>query len=427
MRPLLEPRHFKFIKGGRWGSKSITVCKILLSRGNSEKATFLFTREIQESIEASIYADLKRLIEDLNYTNYKVTEKNIVNNLTGSNFIFKGLARQDKRQTVKSLSRVKYCMVEEAQSISKASLDILVPTIRDAGSELWFLYNPFLPDDPVELLRQSIPDDEKIDIEINAFDNPFNSKETLKDIARLKDQYDRGVNQDYLHIVLGQPIGFSDFTVFRIADIQSTINRQVSDEGQIQIGVDIARMGGDKTILVKRKGLKMIDYKMFPMMKGDILLNEIVSFCNKDTSVKIKVDETGIAGGYIVDFLTNYGYNAESVSFGRQAKEPDKYNNAISEMWFEFQSKIDTISLMDIPELKSQLCTREYFYDKQGIGKKCIESKDSYKKRGFKSPDFADAVLLCFYDTDNNLIVSDGKVRGEIDKSYIIREERFKY
>ena len=401
MKALDEPTHFKFIWGGRWGGKSISVCKKILNIADFKKARFLCTRDIRESIDESFKADLSDLIDSLDYNDFKITNKEIINSRTNSKLIFKGLLYQGKKQTIKSLSNVDYCIVEEAQTVKKDSLDILYPTIRKAGSQIWFIYNLLFPDDPVELLRQSIPDNEKTEININCFDNPYLSEEALKDIARLKEQYEKGENQDYLHIVMGQPLGFSEFTVFRLQEVQDAIERKIKDEGQIVVGIDIARMGGDKTIFIKCKGLKMIDYKMFSVMKGDLLLKEIITFVNNDTSIKINIDETGIAGGYIADWLNSKGFKkTTSINFGKAAKDPDKYNNAISEMWFEFKSKINDVEIMNIPELKSQLITREYKYDNKE--RKCIEPKDSYKKRGYKSPDFADALLLCYYENIEN-------------------------
>jgi phage terminase large subunit len=399
MKPIRENRRFKFFRGGRWGSKTITACKEALRKGNNQKLRILCGREYQNSIEESTYADLSNLINELDYSDYKITSKDIYNERTGTKFIFKGLHGQDKTQSIKSLSNIDLFIGDEAQNFSHGSLNILVPTIRKSNSELWFLYNPNLPDDPVDVLRRSIPENEKVDIEILCFDNPFLSEVSLKDIARIKAQYDNGENEDYLHVCLGQPIGISDYTVFRLKEIQEAMSRIISDEGQEVVGIDLARMGGDKIIFIKRKGLKMTDYKMFPQIKGDVLLNEIISFVKNNVNTRINIDETGIAGGYIADFLKSKGFrNVESINFGRAAKDNDKYNNAITEMWFEFKEKINEVQLMPLPDLRMQLTTREYKYDNKE--RKCIESKADYKKRGYKSPDFADAALLAYYNTE---------------------------
>jgi phage terminase large subunit len=393
------PKRFKFAWGGRWGSKTHSACKIALYLASQEKARFLFTREIQNTIAESLHAELKELIYNLGYDEYKVTENYIFNTKTKSEFIFKGLQQQDRKQTIKSLSNVKYCIVEEAQTISKASLDILVPTIRKANSELWFLYNKILADDPVESLRLSVDESEKIEINILAQDNLFNSKETLRDIARLKRQYEDGINDDYLHVVLGHPASLSDRVILTIRDIEQAINRNINDEGAIEIGVDVARFGKDRTVFFKRKGMKIIDWKVYKKKSTIEVCGLLVEFVGRsNTDVLIKIDDTGI-GGSITDFMQENGYNVEPIIFGAKSSEPDKYNNLITEMWFYFQSILKDVCLPDLQELKSELSTREYKIDMKG--RKQVESKEDYKKRYNKSPDLADALLLCYYENNS--------------------------
>jgi phage terminase large subunit len=98
----------------------------------------------------------------------------------------------------------------------------------------------------------------------------------------------------------------------------------------------------------------------------------------------------------LTDILKSKGYNIFPVNNGQQAKDSDRYNNAISEQWFELKEKINEISLPDIQDLKTELMMREWKLDNKG--RRIIESKEEYKKKGFRSPDFADALLLCFYN-----------------------------
>lgn len=295
MHPFYLPKRFKFAWGGRWGSKTHSACKIALHLGSQEKARFLFTREIQNTIAESLYAELKELIYGLDYWEYKIYDSYIFNTKTKSEFIFKGLQQQDRKQTIKSLANVKYCIVEEAQTISKASLDILVPTIRKAGSELWFLYNQMLPDDPVEVLKRSIEEKEKLEVNILAFDNLFNSVETKKDIERLKRQYEDGTNDDYLHVVLGHPASLSDRVVLGIREVQETVNRVIDTEGAIEIGVDVARFGKDRTVFFKRKGMKIVDWKVYKKKSITDICGLLVDFVGRhNTDIMIKIDDTGI-------------------------------------------------------------------------------------------------------------------------------------
>jgi phage terminase large subunit len=109
----------------------------------------------------------------------------------------------------------------------------------------------------------------------------------------------------------------------------------------------------------------------------------------------IKIDDTGLGGG-VSDFMTANGYNIWPIVFGSRSTDPDKYNNLITEMWFYFKSIIDKVSIPDLQELKSELSTREYKIDMKG--RKQIESKEDYKKKYSKSPDLADALLMCYYE-----------------------------
>lgn len=395
--PIYYFKRFKFCWGGRWGSKTHSIGKALLYIANEKKCRILCTREIQNTLAESVHAELKTLIYELEYDNYKVTEKEIYNEKTQSEFIFKGLQQQDRRQTIKSLSGIDYCWVEEAQTISKSSLDILVPTIRKSKSELWFSYNKILADDPVENLRRSISENEKIEINILAYDNLFNSQETKKDIQRLKEQYDNGENDDYLHIVLGHPASLSDKVILSIKEIEESINRKIKNEGQIEIGVDVARFGKDRTIFFKRKGMKIIDWKVYKKKSLTEISGYLIDFIGRhNTNIVVKIDDTGIGGG-LSDMLIENGYNVWPIIFGSKSTEPNKYNNLITEMWFYFKSIIKEICLPDIQELKSELSTREYKIDMKG--RKQVESKEDYRKKYSKSPDFADALLMCYYES----------------------------
>jgi phage terminase large subunit len=398
MYPIFTEKRFKFFRGGRWGSKTRSACKAALHIANKRKARVLCTREIQNTLEESIHAELKELIFNLMYSNYRVSNNSIFNIETDSKFIFKGLQQQDKKQTIKSLANIDICIVEEAQTVSKSSLDILVPTIRKSGSEVWFFWNPLLGDDPVENLRRSIPDEEKVDIYINAYDNLFNSSETWKDIKRLKSQYENEENDDYLHVVLGEPATLSDRVVLTSRQIQDAINREVDSEGAIEIGADIARFGKDRIVFMKRKGMKVIDWKIYRKKSITETAGLLIDFVGRhNTEILVKIDDTGVGGG-VTDILMSDGYNVEPIIFGAKSNDTDKYTNLNTEMWFYFQSIVNKCSLPDIQELKSELTTREYKIDMKG--RKQIESKEEYKKRFHKSPDLADGALLCFFESN---------------------------
>ncbi len=135
------------IYGGRFSLKSHTVARYLLIRGREKKTRIACFREFQSSIAESSHQLLKDLIELYNLTDYEVTDKAIINTITGSDFLFKGLWNNE--QSIKSIEAIDIAWVEEAQTVTKDSLDVLTPTIRKPGSQIIYTYNRLHEDDPV--------------------------------------------------------------------------------------------------------------------------------------------------------------------------------------------------------------------------------------------------------------------------------------
>ena len=392
MEAIWEKVRYKFCRGGRGGGKSDSAIKAVLYICNEKKTRVLCCREIQDSIEDSIYTLICDYIRKLQYNDFKILDKSIVHK-NGSNIIFKGLLYEARKQKIKSYSNIDICLVEEAQAVSKGSIDVLYPTIRKPGSEIWFLYNRLEENDPVHVFEQSIPDEEKIVIDINYYDNPFLPEELKKDAARSKKQYENEENDDYPHMWLGHPRNMSDLCIIGLKAVQDAMVREVEDEGQIFVGADIARFGDDRIVFVKRKGLKMIDKKVYKHKSVTQTANLLKEFVNFDKSITIRVDDTGVGGG-VTDILKDDFYNVDPINFQEKANDPDKYYNKISELWFEFKKNLHLFQLISSMDLIDELTTRKYLFDNKG--RRQVESKKEYKKRFSKSPDEADATLLCF-------------------------------
>lgn len=135
------------VYGGRFSLKSHTVARVLLIRARQEKVRIGCFREFQNSIAESSHQLLADLIKEYEMYDFQVTDKTIVNTVTGSDFIFKGLHHND--QNIKSTEGIDIAWVEEAQTISKDSIEILTPTVRKEGSQIIYTYNRLLEDDPV--------------------------------------------------------------------------------------------------------------------------------------------------------------------------------------------------------------------------------------------------------------------------------------
>jgi len=135
------------VYGGRFSLKSHTVARLLLIRARMEKTRVACFREFQNSISESSHQLLKDLIKEYELTDFEVTDKSIVNTITGSDFIFKGLHHNE--QNVKSTEGIDIAWIEEAQTVSKNSIEVLTPTVRKEGSQIIYTYNRLLENDPV--------------------------------------------------------------------------------------------------------------------------------------------------------------------------------------------------------------------------------------------------------------------------------------
>jgi phage terminase large subunit len=167
-------------------------------------------REVQRSIADSV----KQLIEDKIEAYglsafFKITEGEIVGQ-NGSKIIFRGM-QNHTAASIKSLEGFDVAWVEEAQTISAKSLELLTPTIRKEGSEIWFSWNPENKDDPVDALLRAGEIEGSIVRLVNWNDNPWFPDELRKDMQRDK----RRDPDKYAHVWEGEYRGMSEARVFR--------------------------------------------------------------------------------------------------------------------------------------------------------------------------------------------------------------------
>ena len=208
-KELFQPHRYKVLYGGRGSGKSFSVATALIFLSNAVKLRILCCREIQNSIRDSSYQILKDSAERLGIThNFTFKEAEIVNNLTGSRFIFSGLLRNEN--SIRSKEGIDIVWVEEASSVSKSSWDVLIPTIRKAGSEIWLTFNPLTFDDPTNRFIDNPPPNAWVQ-KVNYTENPF-----FPDVLRQEMEYDKKNDYErYLHVWEGFPLTISDAQIFR--------------------------------------------------------------------------------------------------------------------------------------------------------------------------------------------------------------------
>ena len=381
------------IEGGRYSLKSHTAARAILLRCRSEKIRVVCLRQFQRNIGDSSYQLLIDLIQQYGFDEFKWTNDEIINTVTGANIIFKGLDR-NVESTIKSLEGVDLVWIDEAQTITLKSIRILIPTVRKPGSQLIWTLNRLTDLDPV--IAYFITDPPRDDVWHLVVDYRIAEKNGwLSDEIRSEIEYSK-INhpEDYAHDYLGKALNQSDKSILSVARVLAAMNRAADTDGAEEIGVDVARMGGDRTEFVKRKGPAETKRATYTKLRTTEVCDKLELFVDYDKTVLIKIDDTGVGGG-VTDEMTKRGYNVMAINFGARASDANKYPNLISEAWFYMQTIIDSISLVNDKDLLTELSNREWAMDQRG--RRGVESKDSYKKRGFRSPDKADATILCFY------------------------------
>lgn len=143
---LMEPHPYKVAYGGRFGLKTRSFATAILALGAQRPLRVLCCREIMHSIKDSVHEELRGIIDTAGLgTFYDVLDTEI-RGKNGTTIIFAGL-HGHSAQSIKSYAGIDICWVEEAQTVEKRSWDILIPTIRKPGSEIWVSFNPNLDDD----------------------------------------------------------------------------------------------------------------------------------------------------------------------------------------------------------------------------------------------------------------------------------------
>ena len=168
---LFKPSRYKVMYGGRGGSKSWGVARALLLMGMDNRLLILCAREYQNSIDDSVHKLLSTQIELLGLQSFYKVQNNVITGKNGTEFIFKGI--KVNISSIKSFEAVDIVWVEEAQTVSKNSWDVLIPTIRKKGSEIWLTFNPLLETDNTYQRFVVKPPPTATVVKLNYSDNPF--------------------------------------------------------------------------------------------------------------------------------------------------------------------------------------------------------------------------------------------------------------
>jgi phage terminase large subunit len=213
-KPLLQPARYKGAHGGRGSGKSHFFAEYIVEQHIIDpNESTVCVREIQKSLDQSVKRLLENKIQSMNAGTYFDVQDARIKSQQGSGLIiFQGM-QNHTAESIKSLEGYRRAWVEEGQSLSQTSLDLLRPTIfRLPNSEMLASWNPKHGTDPIDkLLRGTEPPPESIVVSVNWADNPW-----FPDSLKQEMEYDRKRDRDkYLHVWEGQYQSSSEARVFR--------------------------------------------------------------------------------------------------------------------------------------------------------------------------------------------------------------------
>ena len=169
---LFEPHRYKVLHGGRGSGKSWAAAKALLIHGLKNKERILCAREVQKSIKDSVKKLLDDQIQEMGLGDHYESLQTEIRGRNGTEFIFTGLSDQTA-DSVKSYEGVTKVWIEEGQTVSKRSWDILIPTIRRPGSEIWVTFNPCLESDDTYVRFVKNQPTNSLVMQVNYSENPW--------------------------------------------------------------------------------------------------------------------------------------------------------------------------------------------------------------------------------------------------------------
>jgi hypothetical protein len=391
-----QPGRYLGAWGGRGSGKSndraqAVVLKMIMAPGSR----IVCLREVQNSIKDSVYQLICDWIERLGVGPLFDVTRDEIRGPGGSVCIFRGMKDQNA-ESIKSLEGYTVAWFEEAQTCSQRSLDLLRPTIRAPGSQLWFTWNPRKKTDPVDVfLRQrQLPD--AVVVRANYSDNPWFPAE-----LEGERQIDaRGDEPRYRNIWLGDYEELSDAQLISAAlvDRARKAKVQATRFDEVIMAVDVARYGDDETVICFRRGRDAYSEPWVAYAKLDTMevAARVATHFDRVKPNALFVDETGVGAG-VVDRLRQLGYPVTPVNFGAR---PDgmtdaKTANKRAEMWVRMREWLrGEVGIPDDPALEAQLTGVEYKHDANNAI--LLEKKEDMKKRGLPSPDRADALALTF-------------------------------
>jgi phage terminase large subunit len=296
-------------------------------------------------------------------------------------------------------------VVDEASGVREGIFEAIEGSMTSAGAKVLLLGNPTsLKGTFYEAFhkRRGLWKT----IHISAFDTPNLTKNDVVLPSLVTPQWVADAEQNwgkdsYLYQVrvMGEFPSESEDTLIPLKLVELAANSEPSKDQRdqvIELGVDVARFGSDKTAICVRRGGQIISLESFGRQDTMSTAGRVANMAREYSPQAIRVDEIGIGAG-VVDRLNELEIkNVIGVNVARRASRSEQFVNLRAELYDGLRERFAEyrIWIPNNSDLISQLASVKYSFSSSGQMR--IEGKDELRSRGERSPDLADAVMLAF-------------------------------
>ena len=456
-----EPIRNRVLHGGRASSKSWDAAGFATYLATNFQVKFLCVRQFQNRITDSVYSLLKIQIERFQLRDQFAIQKRTITSDAGAEFMFYGLARNIEE--IKSIESVDILWIEEANTLTAAQWEILEPTIRKEGSQVWLTFNPGYVTDFVWQRFVVSPPPGTLVRQINYNENPFLSRTMHRIIRNAFDEDEESAR----HVYLGEPRTDNPTAVIKRSWVEAAIG---AVEKIAAKDPDLARTmrAGGKVV-----GFDVADGSDEEMAPNDhcanvLRIGSVATWCDEWKAgedeipkscartyktaqlhgASIRYDSIGVgasAGGKFDELnelpanaskrVRYLKFNAGGGVFKPEAmyvadaqqriSNEDYFSNIKAQAWWlvadRFRNTYDYLmngndkytadeliaidpNMPHLEKLKTELSTPKRDFDANGRVK--VESKKDLAKREIASPNLADAFIMAYAPGDAPMVIS---------------------
>ena len=437
-KPFCQPARYKTAYGGRASSKTWTFAHLMVADAARQNIRIACCRQHQNSIRESVKTTIEIAIRRLGLQDFFDIQQHVINGANGSHFFFTGL--EEKRESIRGWESVNRVWVEEAQNMTPETAEILIPTLRTAGCEIWLTWNPKNRTDWVWDRFIVHPRQDDVIAKVNWRDNPWFPEES--EIERRACEIE--TPELYAHIWEGEPDdGGGDRKILTYDILRNCIDayrrglhKQASGQLVLDAGLDIADGGGDSNALVIRRGPIIESAESWHPAESGFLTptaKRAHRKCDEEGVYRIYYDTSGVGSPIRGEFarIPTKSYALRAVNFGgkvgganktfsRGIKNEDMFARRNGQLGWALRLRaMRTVRLLKgenvdpteclfisdkIPRIEQYIAqlSQPVWRDNPTTGKTEIDKRG--KEGEEKSPDLYDATALAFArDSDNGI------------------------